>query len=34
MSRADEIFIANMKEITEHGVWDTDLDVRRDSEPL
>ena len=28
MSRADEIFIANMKEIMETGVWDTELDVR------
>jgi len=28
MSRADEIFIANCKEILEHGVWDTDLPVR------
>ena len=28
MSRADEIFIANMKEILEEGVWDTDCKVR------
>lgn len=28
MSRADEIFIANMKDILENGVWDTDLPVR------
>lgn len=28
MSRADELFIQNCKEIIEHGVWDTDLDVR------
>ncbi len=28
MSRADEIFIANMKEIMEEGVWDTNLQVR------
>ena len=28
MSRADEIFIANMKEILEKGVWDTDCNVR------
>lgn len=28
MSRADEIFISNMKEIMETGVWDTELDVR------
>ena len=28
MSRADEIFIANCKDIMENGVWDTDLPVR------
>ena len=28
MSRADEIFIANCKDIIENGVWDTDLQVR------
>ena len=28
MSRADEIFIANCKDILENGVWDTDLKVR------
>ena len=28
MSRADEIFIANMTEIMENGFWDTDLNVR------
>lgn len=28
MSRADEIFIANCKEIMKSGVWDTDLQVR------
>lgn len=28
MSRADDIFIANMHEILESGVWDTDRDVR------
>ena len=28
MSRADEIFIANMTEIMNEGVWDTDLPVR------
>ena len=28
MSRADDIFIANMHEILENGVWDTDRDVR------
>ncbi|MCD8200585.1 MAG: thymidylate synthase [Clostridia bacterium] len=28
MSRADEIFVANMKDIMENGVWDTDRDVR------
>ena len=28
MSKADEIFIANMKEILEEGVWDTDYKVR------
>ena len=28
MSRADEIFIANCKEIMEQGVWDTDAEVR------
>ena len=28
MSRADDVFIANMHEILEHGVWDTDREVR------
>ena len=28
MSKADEIFIANMREILEEGVWDTDCEVR------
>ena len=28
MSRADEIFISNMKDILSEGVWDTALDVR------
>lgn len=28
MSKADEIFIANCKEILENGVWDTDSEVR------
>lgn len=28
MSRADEIFIANCKDILENGIWDTDLSVR------
>lgn len=28
MSRADEIFIANCKEILTNGVWDTELEVR------
>ena len=28
MSKADEIFIANCKDILENGVWDTDLKVR------
>lgn len=28
MSRADDIFLANMKDITENGTWDTDLAVR------
>ncbi len=28
MSRADEIFIRNCRDILENGVWDTDLDVR------
>ena len=28
MSRADEIFIANCKDILENGVWDTELEVR------
>ena len=28
MSRADEIFISNCKDILESGVWDTDLKVR------
>ena len=28
MSRADEIFIANCKDILTNGVWDTELEVR------
>ena len=28
MSRADEIFIANCRQILDHGYWDTELDVR------
>ena len=28
MSRADEIFIQNCRDILDHGVWDTELDVR------
>ena len=28
MSKADEIFIANCREILDHGHWDTDQDVR------
>ena len=28
MSRADEIFIANCKDILQNGVWDTELEVR------
>ena len=28
MSRADEIFISNCKDILQNGVWDTDQDVR------
>lgn len=28
MSRADDIFIANMQDILKNGVWDTDLPVR------
>ena len=28
MSKADEIFVANMKDILENGFWDTNLDVR------
>ena len=28
MSRADEIFIQNCREILDHGTWDTDLPVR------
>ena len=28
MSRADEIFIANCKEIMQNGVWDTNAQVR------
>ena len=28
MSRADEIFVKNMKDIIENGFWDTELDVR------
>ena len=28
MSRADEIFIQNCRDILENGVWDTDQEVR------
>ena len=28
MSRADEIFIQNCRDILEHGTWDTDREVR------
>ncbi|HBN12344.1 MAG TPA: thymidylate synthase, partial [Clostridiales bacterium] len=28
MSRADNIFISNMRDIIDNGVWDTDLQVR------
>ena len=28
MSRADEIFIANCKDILTNGVWDTEREVR------
>ena len=28
MSKADEIFLANIKDIMENGFWDTELDVR------
>ncbi len=28
MSRADEIFIQNCREILDHGIWDTDREVR------
>jgi hypothetical protein len=28
MSYADEVFIANCKDILENGVWDTDREVR------
>ena len=28
MSRADELFIQNCRDILDHGVWDTDLNVR------
>ena len=28
MSYADQIFIQNCNDILEHGVWDTDYDVR------
>ena len=28
MSRADELFIQNCKEILANGVWDTDQNVR------
>ena len=28
MSRADEIFIQNCRDILDHGIWDTDLPVR------
>lgn len=36
MSRADEIFVQNCKDILENGIWDTDLEVRprwEDGEP-
>ena len=28
MSRADEIFIQNCRDILENGIWDTDRQVR------
>ena len=28
MSRADEIFKQNCRDILDHGVWDTELEVR------
>ena len=28
MSKADEIFVQNMKDIMDNGVWDTNLPVR------
>ena len=28
MSRADELFIQNCKDILAHGVWDTEQEVR------
>ena len=28
MSRADQLFIENCRDILDHGVWDTDLPVR------
>ena len=28
MSRADELFIRNCRDILDSGVWDTDLQVR------
>ena len=28
MSRADDIFLANMKDIIDNGTWDTNLTVR------
>ena len=28
MSKADQIFINNMRDIMENGFWDTDLNVR------
>ena len=28
MSRADEIFIQNCRDILDHGIWDTDREVR------
>ena len=28
MSKADQIFVENMKDILENGYWDTDLEVR------
>ena len=33
MSYADEVFIANCKDILENGTWDTDLSLIHISEP-